>query len=243
MDMAIAAGDASDPESLAWCLSRSGLLAWKLGRIEEAGRRDLEALALFPECSYAHEGLGRLAAARGDLAEAARRFEKAFSLVPWPQYAVARYEVAIRQNDARGAARWRGLVEALEKLSTSAGLFNRVLAGFEADYGDAELSVRMTAAELAGRKDVYGWEAYAWALHRAGRSADAAEAESRAVALGTQDPILDLHAAEVFAAAGDPARALRHAQRANEENPEPLICREGAPAKLIARLSAAKAGA
>ena len=205
MDMAIAAGDASDPEALAWCLARSGLLAWKLGRLEEADSRNRAALALFPDCPYAHEGLGQIAAARGDLEAAARRFERAFSIVPWPQYAIERFEIALRQQDETEVTHWRSLVEALERLSTEGALFNRALTLFEADHGDPARAVRMGRAELAGRKDVYGWDAYAWALHRAGRPAEAAEAESHALELGTQDPLLQAHAAEIFAAWGTAA--------------------------------------
>jgi tetratricopeptide (TPR) repeat protein len=237
MDMAIAAGDASDPEGLAWCLARSGWLAWKLGRLDDSERRNREALFLFPDCSYAYEGLGRTAAARGDLAEAGQMYERAFSVVPWPQYAVERYEVAIAQGSAPDAVRWKSLIGALERLSTSAGLFNRVLAGFEADYGSPDAAVRMARGELEGRKDVYGWDTYAWALHRSGREAEASQAESHAVALGTQDPLLDFHAAAIFADAGDRGRALRHARRAHAENPNFDLARAREANDLLERLS------
>ena len=239
MDMALAAGDASDPEGLAWCLARSGLLAWKLGRVEDAGRRYREALALNPRCPYALEGLGQVAAARGDLEEAGRRFEEAFSVVPWPQFAIERYEIALRRADDGEISRWRSVVRALETLSSSAGLFNRALSGFEASYGDPARAVSMAAAELEGRKDVYGWDAYGWALYRAGRHAEAAEAETRATARDTQDPVLDYRAAEIFASAGLLDRAARHARRAVAENPRALLWPPDGPARLLHRLRAA----
>ena len=88
---------------------------------------------------------------------------------------------------------------------------------FLADHGeDAGRGSDMAEAELAVRKDAYGWDAYAWALHAAGRhdEADAAIAEARSQ--GTEDALLDYHAGMIAAAldrnrrgGGPPARRAR----------------------------------
>jgi hypothetical protein len=49
--------------------------------------------------------------------------------------------------------------------------------------------------ELATRPDVYGWDQYAWALHRAGRDPEARAAMLQALKWGTEDVALDAHAA------------------------------------------------
>jgi tetratricopeptide (TPR) repeat protein len=203
MDMAIAAGDPADPEALSWCVARSGMLLWKLGRVGDAGSRFDAAARLFPRSPHAWEGKGLVARARGEYAQAAADFEKAFSIVPWPQYAVERAGMAEALHRPEQARRWRSIVRAIEKISTEAGLFNRVLALFEADHGDPSRAAEMAAAELVVRRDVYGWDASAWTLYRAGRIAQAAAAARHALGLGTQDPMLDAHAGIVFAAAGD----------------------------------------
>ena len=204
MDMAIAAGDPSDPEATAWCLARSGLLCWKLGREDQAAARFERARALYPRSPYAWEGIGWAAEARGDLSGAARAFAKAFEIVPWPQYAVELREVAFAAGRPAEVRRWDAVLGAIERMGDAAGLFNRVLALWEADHGDAARALAMAGGELEARKDVYGWDAYAWALYRNGRTSEAAAASRKALARGTQDPLLDAHAGVIFAAAGDP---------------------------------------
>jgi len=51
--------------------------------------------------------------------------------------------------------------------------------------------------ELKTRRDVYGYDLLAWALHKAGRDPEARVAMRRALAWGTQDPQLRRHAAEI----------------------------------------------
>src|SRR6185369_8777165 len=85
------------------------------------------------------------------------------------------------------------------------------------------------------RRDVYGWDASAWALYRAGRIAEAEQAARHAVALGTQDPMLDAHAGIVFAAAGDRAAARDRLARALAVNPafDPAVAREAREALAL----------
>jgi tetratricopeptide (TPR) repeat protein len=237
MDLAIAAGDPADPEGISWCVARSGLLLWKLGRVDEAASRFGEARRLFPRSPHAWEGLGLVASARGNREEAAADFEKAFSIVPWPQYAVERAETARaleRQEDAR---RWEAIVRAIERLSTEAGLFNRVLALFEADHGSPARGVAMASAELAVRQDVYGWDAYAWTLYRDGRFSEAAEAERHALERGTQDPMLDAHAGIIFGAAGEREPARLHLSRALAVNPGFDVARAADAREALSRLA------
>jgi tetratricopeptide (TPR) repeat protein len=237
MDMAIAAGDPADPEGVSWCLARSGLLLWKLGRVTEAASRFDEARRLFPRSPHAWEGLGFVASARGDYGEASADFEKAFSIVPWPQYAVERAGTARALGRPEDVHRWEAIVRAIERLSTEAGLFNRVLALFESDHGDPARGVAMAAAELAVRKDVYGWDAYAWALCRDGRISEAAEAASRALERGTQDPMLDAHAGIIFAAAGQREAARSHLSRALAVNPRFDVVRSADAREVLSRLA------
>ena len=77
----------------------------------------------------------------------------------------------------------------------------------------------MTGREIAVRKDVYGCDACAWALYRAGRAAEAVEPMKKALALGTVDPLLEFHAGAIARAAGDPAGARRHLERALKLDP------------------------
>jgi hypothetical protein len=69
-------------------------------------------------------------------------------------------------------------------------------------------------ARLENRGDVFTLDALAWALARSGKSDDASALMSRALAEGTQDGRLFLHAAVIAAADGRPADAARWARKA-----------------------------
>jgi tetratricopeptide (TPR) repeat protein len=64
--------------------------------------------------------------------------------------------------------------------------------------------------ELNSRRDVYGLDLYAWALHRQGRDQEARGWSARALSRGTKDAQLLSHAAAIEHAIGDSAAAARH---------------------------------
>ena len=57
-----------------------------------------------------------------------------------------------------------------------------------------ETVLAQAEAELSTRKDVQGFDVYAWALHKAGRDREARAAMSQALQWGTEDRLLDAHA-------------------------------------------------
>jgi tetratricopeptide (TPR) repeat protein len=73
--------------------------------------------------------------------------------------------------------------------------------------------------ELRTRRDIYGYDLLAWALHKAGRDADAAAPMRRALALGTRDAMLYYHAGMIDRALGDSASARTELQAALAINP------------------------
>jgi hypothetical protein len=100
------------------------------------------------------------------------------------------------------------------------GPLHRTWSMFLLDHGrDVDGTLRRVRAELEERRDVYGWDAYAWALYRAGRPREAAEASARALGLGTRDASLRFHAGMIARAVGDTAGARRHLDAALEINP------------------------
>jgi hypothetical protein len=85
-------------------------------------------------------------------------------------------------------------------LSAQSGPFHRAwsLHLLDRDRRVSEILAR-AEAELTTRRDVYGWDVYAWALYKAGRRHDAAIAIDSALALGTRDPLLLSHARVITA--------------------------------------------
>jgi tetratricopeptide (TPR) repeat protein len=76
-----------------------------------------------------------------------------------------------------------------------------------------------TREELATRRDIYGYDALAWALHASGRDREAREAMRNALSLGTQDAMLFYHAGVIDRALGERDVAASELERARTLNP------------------------
>ncbi len=93
--------------------------------------------------------------------------------------------------------------------------FHREWSLFLLDHGgDVPAVVERARGELAERRDVYGFDLMAWALHRAGRHAEARAPMREALRLGTRDPLLFFHAGMIERAAGDDMAARTHLREA-----------------------------
>jgi tetratricopeptide (TPR) repeat protein len=73
--------------------------------------------------------------------------------------------------------------------------------------------------EIRSRRDIYGYDLLAWALHSAGDDRGAAVAMDSALSLGTRDAMLFYHAGMIARARGDQPRAREYLRRALEVNP------------------------
>jgi Flp pilus assembly protein TadD len=73
--------------------------------------------------------------------------------------------------------------------------------------------------ELVTRRDVYGYDLLAWALHKSGRDAEALVPMRRALSLGTRDAMLHYHAGVIELADGDSSAAQASLGRALAINP------------------------
>ena len=220
MDLAGAAALPADPEGFAWCRSRSARLLLKLNRYDEAEGRLVEALRRVRDHAPSLAVAAEIAARKGMWEPATRLAERSFALEPEVGVGAALVDYRHAMGDAAGEARARKALADLDaKLPENHRLVHRPLALYFADHGEPARGLAMTERELKGRKDVYGYDAYAWALYRAGRAAEAVEPMRQALARGTVDPLLEFHAGEIARAAGDAAGARRHLERALRLDP------------------------
>ena len=84
----------------------------------------------------------------------------------------------------------------------------RTCALFLATRGeDAGKALRLARAELESRRDVFTYDAIAWAALACGDLPTARENIARALAAGTEDARLFLHAGVISARAAEPAAA------------------------------------
>jgi tetratricopeptide (TPR) repeat protein len=167
-----------------------------------------DALEQDPRSFLALSGLARVAAVDGDLGKAIELLSHAIAIVPQPEFLARRADLfALRAGtgDAKRSADDLATVEAIAKLAgEAANVYDRTLSLYLSNHGlDPERALQLAQTELEVRKDVYGYDAYAWALLANGRAADAKAAMGTALAFGTKDAKLYYHAGMIAAALGD----------------------------------------
>ncbi len=217
---AASADSASRPPDRSWYHVRAGALAFQAGDLPAASEAYEAARDAWPGSPQAAAGLGRALAAQGRLAEGIRMYERAVAAVPQPEALAALADLLTLAGRTDEAEIRYAQVRGIAAIEAEAGLHNRALVLYFANHDESvDRAVRMAAAELEDRPDAYGWDAYAWALHAAGRVAEADEAMAHALAAGTQDALLDYHAGMIAAANGRTADAARLLRAALDRNP------------------------
>ena len=203
---------------LAWFYWRLGDLALRHGRVREA-EQELEAgLAVVPDDHRLLDALARAAASRGHWREAIDYGERAIAKTLDPATLGLLYQAYAASGDSGKAEEYyRAMsVTVLGQPDT----FHRLWGLLLLDRGREVPAVLARAErEIQVRRDVYGWDLLAWALHKSGRDAEAAEKMRHALALGTIDASLFYHAGMIEAALGRPSDARRHLEAALAVNP------------------------
>ena len=201
---------------LAWYRSYRGQLEFEIGDYRASERLYESALRVAPRYHVALFGLGRAQAALGHEAEAIRSYRRAVNVVPNPEYLAALGDLYRLKGSETLAVRQYETVALIASLAEiNEQVFNRQLVLFQADHDvDIRQAVRSARAELAVRKDIYGYDAYAWALFKNGDIERARVVADRALRLGTQDARLLYHSGMISAALGDEERARAELEQA-----------------------------
>ena len=216
-----AAQDASAPADKAFSYYYLGELAWNNG--DRKGARDYydQALAVDPAYLPALTGQAKSLAAAGDTTAALSLYREAVDMQPQPAYVVELSELLQASGQTKAAAEQFDVVRATEKLFVAAGAnVDLELALFEADHGSPATSLRYATSAYKTRPDsILVQDAYAWALHRAGRSKEALPIARAALRLGTRLPGLQYHLGAIAAAAGERSAARTALTTALRLNP------------------------
>jgi tetratricopeptide (TPR) repeat protein len=166
------------------------------------------SLQFVPDYAAALLVRGRIQLAQNKPAEAVTSLEKAARLNPLPEYNWTLAEALRSVNRIDDAITIERMVRGDSADPRTVALY---LSTRQTDVNEA---VDLARAELEKRSDVFTLDAMAWALARAGRIEEASTVMSRALAEGTQDGRLFLHAAAISAAGGHPTDAARWAAKA-----------------------------
>ena len=194
-----------------------GTLHFRQGDLDAAGAAFDRALAGAPGIVPAEIGRARVLAAEGDLEAAVDVLQAVVERFPAPEAVVLLGDLQTRLGLEGEAAETYALVRAIAALQEEAGqIVELEMAIFEADQGeDLERALALARAAHEVRPDnVYANDALAWALLRSGDAAAAVAPTEEALRLGTTDPLVRYHAAEVFLALGDVDRARAELTRA-----------------------------
>ena len=195
--------------SLGWYAYGAGMVASNTGSPDTAATWFDRALAVWPDSFLAIAGKARVEAALGRTDDAIATYQRAIAIAPQPDLLTALGDLYALRGDAKLAAEQYATVEAIGHLAAlNQQVYNRQLVLFSVNHGrDTSDALRLAEQELAVRKDVYGQDAYAWALLANDRAADADTAMTTALAFGTRDALLLYHAGEIARALGQTAKA------------------------------------
>jgi tetratricopeptide (TPR) repeat protein len=208
--MMMSAQSAGQTESAAWAWSKLAMYELQAGEMKRARAACDEALSTRSEYAPGLFALGRVLLAEDKVGEAIGALERAAHLNPLPEYQWA-------LADALRAANRDAAAEEVERRLAATGAANdpRSYSLFLATRGrDPDVALRLAEEELKVRRDVYTLDALAWAQSAKGDAAEGWKTMRSALALGTEDPRLYLHAAAIAAQAGENRQAKIYARKA-----------------------------
>ena len=179
------------------------------------------ALALLPNYYLALAGRGRVAYANDDIAGAIASYAAAVAIIPKPELLAYLGDLYAASGDQAAAEQQYKAVDFIAKLNElQADVFNREIALFQASHHrHTAHAVEIASAELETRKDIYGYDAVAWALYNDGQISQALEPAQHAVSLGTRDAKLFYHLGMIELAAGHRIDGVAHLREAIALNP------------------------
>jgi len=211
-----------EPEPTAWALVELSKLQLSLGRVGVADREARSALRAFPGYPNARIQLAHVDAVRGRFGAAVGDARRAADAVPTAQAVSLLADLLERTGRTAEARRQRATVGVVEQLLRASGVrVDLESAVYRADnhIGPAD-TVELARKARAARPSIYGDDALAWALARAGRCDDALPLAARSLRLGTRDPLLFFHRGYAEGCAGNRAAMRQWYARALDVNPE-----------------------
>ena len=208
-------------ESVAWYVMRVGDVYFNMGNVKQAGAYYEASLRVFDNYHLALAGLGKVRAAEGDYEEAILYYQRAIDVIPQPDFLAALGDLYTITGQLDKAKIQYDTVEYIGKLvAINQQIYNRQLANFYSDHDlHVQDALRLALAELKTRKDVFGYDAAAWAEYKNGNFKEAQIFIADAMALGTQDARLYYHAGMIALALDDKAKARTDLEAALDINP------------------------
>lgn len=192
----------SSDEQAPWFAYRIADVALRAGKLDLADSSIGAGLRVLPNDHRLLSAAAHLAWMRGQWPVATSYGERSIAAVPEPATLALVSDAYRMMGDTTNAAQYADVMRTI--VLANPGALHRAWSLFLLDH-DREISevARRVTAELRGRRDVYGYDLYAWALHKQHREREAFAAAQRAVSRGVRDAQLYYHLAEISRALGD----------------------------------------
>ncbi len=211
----------NENEDRAWILTHMGHLEASRGRLEASEGHLTQALELFPDYHYALGELGKVRMAQKRYQEAVSLLRLRYEKAPHPENLFELAGALALAGETKEAEALFGTFERQAR-AESEGLdnANRELLFYYADRAsEPTAALAIAEREIARRRDVFTRDAYAWALHRSGKSTAARPEIEGALAVGVKDARMLYHAGAITAASGDRETAARYFRESLELDP------------------------
>jgi tetratricopeptide (TPR) repeat protein len=212
--------DAVDPADVGFCRYQLGELAWHSGQLAEAGEQYTAGASADPAYLALTQGRAKVAFAQGRVDEALAGYAELTSRSPTPGYLIEYAELLSAAGRSGEADSQLDLAEAAVRLFAANGgaddLAGAALALARSQPAEA---VRLASREWQRRQFADVADVLGWALHQAGRDAEALPLARRAGALGARNAAYTYHLAAIELALGDQAAARRDLTQALSINP------------------------
>ena len=214
LERALAVASAPADRAFAWYYL--GELAWTSGDLEPAAAGYDAALVQDRTYTAALTGRAKVKAARGDVDGAVTDYRAAIARQPQPATLLELGELLQAHGRTGEAEQQYAVLRATLQLYAASGrVIDAELALFEADHGDPARAVELAQQAHAARPDsVVAQDAYAWALHAAGRDGEALPLAQAALRTGLQSASLRYHLGAIEVALGQSAAGRADLQAA-----------------------------
>ncbi len=228
------------PEHAAWVHAQLASFYFLKGDIERAGQEYQRSLDAFPGYVYGLGGMGRVAAARGDLRAALDYYTRAVNTVPLPEFVIALGDVYATAGDHKHAEAQYDLVGAIEQLYAANGVNLDLQIGlFNADHDrNVAATVERAKTASAAQPSVQAADMLAWVQYKAGNIDDARAAIERALRTGTLEPLVLFHAGMIYKASGDVESAMMYLRRVEKQSPEFSVLYAATAKQALAEVTA-----
>lgn len=195
-------------------------LALQTGDTRLALREAATGLRSAPHDSALLEARARAQAASGNTRQAIADYEAAIDIAPLPHYLLGLGELqqslGHKQQAEAQYAVLRGQ-ETIRRAGSTPADTDAIL--FEADHGSPARAVAMAQEALKTRPFIAVHDAYAWALHQAGRNREALGQADQALALGTRSALYRYHRGVIQHALGNNTAARSDLETALRTEP------------------------